>query len=166
MKKHLIFGLLFIFGINNLIAQNSELGKSRSAVNKLLNRWHKAAAEADYETYFQLMAPESIFIGTDATENWNKKEFMQWSKPYFQKGTAWDFKKLERNIFFSENGKIAWFDEILDTHMGLARGSGVLIKEGGKWKVKQYVLSLTFPNTKLSEVKNLKDSVEKDLFPE
>ncbi len=45
-----------------------------------------------------------------------------------------------------------WFDETLDTWMGVCRGSGVLINKNGKWLIKQYVLSLTVPNEKMKEV--------------
>jgi hypothetical protein len=43
-------------------------------------------------------------------------------------------------------GKTAWFDELLNTQMKICRGSGVLVKIGQEWKIKQYVLSMTIPN--------------------
>ena len=57
-----------------------------------------------------------------------------------------DFKSLERHIHIDKSGKIAWFDELLDTWMKICRGSGVLEKVNGEWKIKQYVLSMTIPN--------------------
>jgi hypothetical protein len=39
--------------------------------------------------------------------------------------------------------KTAWFDELLNTQMKICRGSGVLVKIDGKWKIKHYVLSMT-----------------------
>ncbi|MCL6462126.1 MAG: nuclear transport factor 2 family protein, partial [Flavobacterium micromati] len=44
-------------------------------VNATITAWHKAAAEANYDAYFNLMTDDAIFIGTDANENWNKKAF-------------------------------------------------------------------------------------------
>jgi hypothetical protein len=32
---------------------------------------HKAAGGAQFDAYFNLMTADAIFIGTDATENWN-----------------------------------------------------------------------------------------------
>ena len=118
----------------------------KSDVDKMLNDWHKAAAEGNFDGYFGSFAKDAVFIGTDASENWNVEQFKAFSKPYFDKGKAWDFKPVERHIYFSADGKTAWFDELLDTWMKICRGSGVLANENGKWKIKHYVLSMTVPN--------------------
>lgn len=133
-------------------------------INKLLDDFNTFAANADYKNYFDCFAEESTFIGTDATEVWNKKEFMEWARPFFDKGKAWNFKSLERNIYFSKDGNYAWFDEILDTQMKICRGSGVLEKISGKWKVKQYVLSVTVPNEVVDEVTKIKTPIEDALI--
>lgn len=138
--------------------------KETATVTTLLNNWHKAAAEAKFDTYFNMMSDESIFIGTDATENWNKKAFMAFAKPYFDKGKAWSFTTLERNIYFSKDKKMAWFDELLNTQMKICRGSGVLIKEGKEWKIKHYVLSMTIPNDNTNEVIKVKAPIEDALI--
>lgn len=134
------------------------------AVNTLLDQWHKAAAQADFKAYFNALAEESIFIGTDATENWNKKQFMDFAKPYFDKGKAWNFTAVERHIYYSKDQKMAWFDELLNTQMKICRGSGVLIKIGKEWKIKHYVLSMTIPNDNTNEVIKIKTSIEDALL--
>ena len=128
----------------------------KEAITKTLNDWHNAAADVKFDTYFSLMTDDAIFIGTDPTENWNKEAFKTYSKPHFDKGKAWNFTTLERNIFLSEDGKTAWFDELLDTQMKICRGSGVLNKENGKWKIAHYVLSIAIPNDNTNEVVKLK----------
>ena len=133
-------------------------------INNLLDSFNLAAANADYDLYFSYYAEDAIFIGTDATENWTKSEFMKWSEPYFDRGKAWDFTSLQRNIYFDESGKTAWFDELLDTQMKLCRGSGVLIKQGNTWKIKQYVLSMTIPNSQTDGVVELKAEIEDSLM--
>ena len=55
----------------------------KATVDTLLNKWHKDAAEAKFEPYFELMDSVSVFIGTDANENWTKAEFAVFCKPYF-----------------------------------------------------------------------------------
>lgn len=134
------------------------------AITTLLNDWHVAAAKGDYNGYFGKIAEDGIYIGTDATENWNKKAFEAFSKPYFDKGKAWDFKPLERHIYFSKDGKTAWFDELLDTWMKVCRGSGVLEKQGKEWKIKHYVLSMTVPNDITDQVIPLKAKYEDTLI--
>ena len=158
MKK-----IILLFCITTLaIAQNNE--KEKTAINSLLDNWHKAASQANFDTYFNAMAEESIFIGTDATENWDKKAFIAFAKPYFDKGKAWSFTPLERHIFFSKDGKTAWFDELLNTQMKICRGSGVLVKENKEWKIKHYVLSMTIPNDTSNEVIKIKAPIEDALI--
>lgn len=149
-----------------LLLQSCALKRAKPFEDKVfhnvINLWHKAASEADFNTYFGLMAKDARFIGTDATENWTKQEFMQFAKPFFDKGKAWNFTVLDRNIY--HNSETVWFDERLDTWMGICRGSGVLVEEAGTWKIKHYVLSLTIPNTTVNQVKKINDSITKKLL--
>jgi len=156
MKKTLLF-ILFILILTKTNAQEKE-------INVMLNSWHKAAAEANYTSYFDLLTDDSIFIGTDATENWTKPAFQAFAKPYFDKGKAWNFTALERHIYFSVDKKMAWFDELLNTQMKICRGSGVLILINGKWKIKHYVLSMTIPNEKTDDVIKIKAPIEDALI--
>ena len=125
-------------------------------INTTLDLWHKAAAEANFDNYFSLMTKEGVFIGTDATENWQNEAFKTFSKPYFDKGKAWSFISVERNVYVYEDQKLVWFDELLDTQMKLCRGSGILKLENGKWKIAHYVLSIAIPNDNVAEVVKLK----------
>jgi hypothetical protein len=150
---------LVLFGCKSKQITNQK--NQESEINLILNNWHKAAAEANFNSYFDAMADDAIFIGTDATENWNKPAFIQFAKPYFDKGKAWNFSTLERNIYFSSDKKTAWFDELLNTQMKICRGSGVLVlDEKGNWKIKQYVLSMTIPNDHTDEVVKIKSLIE------
>lgn len=133
---------------------------NRKEINDLINKWHKAASEADFETYFAILADDGVFIGTDASENWQIDDFRAFSKPYFDRGKAWSFTTIERNIYINKARNFAWFDELLDTRMEICRGSGVLSKEDGKWRIKHYVLSITIPNEDVDHVSELKK--EKD----
>lgn len=142
--------------------KNTNIPAEKEAINSMLDAWHKSASEAVYDSYFMSMGKASVFIGTDATENWRKEDFKTFSKPFFDRGKAWDFKPLERNVYISADGKTAWFDELLDTWMGICRGSGVLAKTEEGWKIEHYVLSVTIPNENIVEViaiKKHKDSM-------
>lgn len=170
MKKQTLLGIFLLFlGFSaTLSAQTKGFYENvqKKNVSKVLDDLNTFAAITDYEKYFDLYAEESSFIGTDATEIWNKKEFMVWAKPYFDKGKAWNFTSLKRNITFSADGKYAWFDELLDTQMKICRGSGVLEKIGGKWKIRQYVLSMTVPNDVNEQVTAIKAPIEDALITE
>jgi ketosteroid isomerase-like protein len=134
--------------------------KNEIEIDNVLDAWHKAASEANFEDYFGLMTQDGVFLGTDATENWQNRAFREFSKPYFDKGRAWSFTALERNIYVNETNDFAWFDELLDTQMKLCRGSGVLKKVNDNWKIAHYVLSIAVPNEYVDELVELKK--EKD----
>jgi len=120
-------------------------------LNAVMDNWHLSAAIADEDVFFNSMDSNAVYLGTDPKERWLKHEFEVWAMPYFQRDTAWAFKSYNRFWDFSENGDIAWFDELLETHMGICRGSGVMKKYDDGWKIKQYNLALTLPNEKMNE---------------
>ena len=159
MKK-----IIFILFLATSCASIKNIEFEKNNINTVLNNWHKAAAMAQFEAYFNMMSDRSIFIGTDANENWTKTEFMTYAKPYFDKGKAWNFVALERHIYFSNDGKTAWFDELLNTQMKICRGSGVMQIENGSWKIKHYVLSMTIPNENSNEVTKIKTPIEDALI--
>ena len=164
--------MIFTYSCNNPSAEKESQATessgsqkvSKEEINKVLEDWHAAAAQANFEEYFGLMSGDGIFIGTDATENWQNKEFREFAKPYFDKGKAWNFTTLERNIYVSENGETAWFDELLNTQMGICRGSGVLEKTQSDWKIKHYVLSIAIPNENVDEITQIKKEFDSTLI--
>lgn len=224
-------------------------------VTKVLDAFHAAAAKADEKTYFDLFAPEGVFIGTDATERWTVAQFREYAKPIFAKGRGWVYKpRLQsRHVDFvivhgsgdapaapspaptasptpappantpgstppsstpaskpsapsgpsapaaptspptpsappspsapsapgspaspskpsmppaptpapapapgatpSSDAAFAWFDELLDSEKyGLCRGTGVMRKIGGEWKITQYHLTVPVPNELMEQV--------------
>jgi hypothetical protein len=159
MKKVFLI-ILFALFTTSVGAQN----KDKAQIDSTLDNWHKAATEANFVNYFDALTDDSIFIGTDATENWTKPAFQAFAKPYFDKGKAWSFTSLERHIYFSTDKKMAWFDELLNTQMKICRGSGVLVFINGKWKIKHYVLSMTIPNDNVDDVIKIKAPIEDDLI--
>lgn len=163
IKKFFFFAIAtFLFTSCN--KGNKTTDEQKKEINTLLDNWHAAAAETNFNAYFDRISEGGIYIGTDATENWTKKEFEVWAKPYFEKGQAWSFTALERNIYFSEDEGLVWFDELLDTQMKICRGSGVLEKVGGEWKIKHYVLSVTVPNEDIEKVIEAKAKIENKLI--
>ena len=168
MKKSIAFPLitfLLLFS-TSLFSQKKGFYENvqKKNVGKVLDDLNLYASTADFKNYFDLYAEESTFIGTDANEIWTKKEFMEYARAPFEKGKAWSFTSLKRNITFSNDGKYAWFDELLDTQMKLCRGSGVLEKIGNQWKIKQYVLSMTIPNDVNKEIIKIKTPIEEALI--
>ena len=94
MKNRIFILLACIFSAGLLFAQSE-----KQNISKLIDEWHKAAATANFEAYFGKMTSDAVFIGTDASENWQLEAFKTFSKPYFDKGKAWSFSAVERNIY-------------------------------------------------------------------
>ena len=56
-------------------------------------------------------------------------------------------------MFLDASGDTAWFDERLENeHYGECRGTGVLRKADGRWRIAQYNLSIPVPNDLASEL--------------
>ena len=143
---------------------STALALEKLAIDSMLTSYHAAAAHADFDAYFNHFTDDAVFIGTDATELWHKPSFMAYAKPYFDKGKAWSFTAVQRNIYMHPEGTMAWFDELLDTRMKLCRGSGVVLKQGSDWKVQHYVLSMTIPNAQADTVITAKGPIEDALL--
>ncbi len=142
------FALWLIIGCQSVEPLSAlERGRIRTVLENTLDAWHRAAATADEELFFGTMSADGIYIGTDAGEYWLRDEMKAWSVQYFDRDSAWVFHPRSRNIYVDDTGSIAWFDELLDTWMGVCRGSGVLQKQADNtWKLKHYHLSIAVPN--------------------
>ena len=117
------------------------------AVGKVLDDFHRAAADAAEERYFGHFAADAVFLGTDPSERWTVEEFRRYAHPRFDAGRGWTYTPRQRHVTIAAGGELAWFDEML-THerYGDLRGSGVLRWVDGTWKVAQYNLTFTVPN--------------------
>jgi len=162
-RKTLAIAFLFLTG--GIFLGQEPAANEKEVIDRFLTAWHKAAETADETVYFDSIADDGVFIGTDAGERWDKAAFLKFALPYFtERQSAWTFRASERHIYISADGRLAWFDEVLFSQSyWTSRGSGVLEKTGGNWGIKQYVLSFTIPNAVAREVKSV---VSKHLPPE
>lgn len=147
--KYLLILSSFLFSMQ-LNAQDFE------QFDEIINAWHQAATDANFEEYFSRTSEDFVFLGTDPKERWTKKEFEAFCKPYFDKGKAWDFKVKSRNWEGSLDDGIVWFDELLDTHMNDCRGSGILKNVNGEWMLVYYNLTVLIENEKMQEFRQLR----------
>ena len=136
------------------------LGKSQDLdkLNTIVNQWHLAASNADLAEYTKPMSDKFVFLGTAPGERWKKDAFISFSKPYFDKGKAWDFKPSNRIWEFNADSTIAWFDEELDTWMKGCRGAGIMMKENGVWNIGYYNLTVLIENEKIKPFIELRES--------
>lgn len=146
---------LFILGSCQQVNQELNATEEIEILNQFMDNWHHAAAIADEDAFFGSLDSNAVYLGTDPGERWLKHEFMEWGMIFFQRDTAWAFTPYNRKWEFADDLNYAWFDELLETHMGICRGSGILKKYPEGWKIKQYNLALTLPNDKMNGYRKL-----------
>ena len=143
--RYLLWMLDEVQHANGVLGELGVGSNRRASIDSVLDDWHQAAADADESRYFAHAAPEFVFLGTDATERWDLASFRAFAHPYFAKGKAWTFVPHDRHV--TAHGDVAWFDEKLDSaSYGECRGSGVVRKVGGEWKIAYYNLTIPIPN--------------------
>ncbi len=148
--RHAVIGLVLV---SMWPAAAAATIPAREQVAAALDAFHAAAAAADESRYFDLIAPTGVFLGTDASERWDREAFRAFAKPYFDRGQGWTFVPRDRHVDFSATGQVAWFDELLDSATyGECRGTGVLELIDGRWKIQQYHLTIPIPNALAEEL--------------
>ena len=117
----------------------------RARVDAFVDEWHADAAHARL-AYFDKIAGDGVYIGTDRTERWTLDGFKAWAAPFFARQSAWSFVRLHRNIGFTPDRSVIWFDEQLDSEMGVLQASGVMRSTAGGFEIVHYQLSIAVPN--------------------
>lgn len=128
----------------------------KASLIKFIDSWHNYASDANFDAYFESMSEDAVYIGTDPNEYWTKTEFMEWAREYFEQGHTWSFETTKRDIFFTDDEDLAWFNEKLNTSMGICHATGVAEFTKNGWKIKYYQLSVTISNDLLEEFLQLK----------
>lgn len=123
----------------------------KTSMSVHMDKWHNDVAVFDYKAYFEFMSKGFIYLGTDPSERWSKTTFSEFCKPYFERKSTWNFKTNWRNWYFSDDQSTAWFEESLTTQMEECRGSGVLKKVNGVWKIAHYNLTVLIENKKMKK---------------
>jgi ketosteroid isomerase-like protein len=155
MKKIIINCLAFCLLSSAVFAQN--LSQDELAIIAVLDDFHDAAAKADAERYLGHMTEDAVFIGTDEHERWPMQpDFIEYVNDRFAAG-GWSYYSTDKKINFSQDGSVAWFDETsISNSMGAHfRGSGVLERINGEWKIAHYVLSVLVYNELWEDVMGL-----------
>jgi hypothetical protein len=125
-------------------------------VNAFVDEWHADAAHARL-AYFDKIAPDGVFIGTDRTERWPRDAFKAWAARFFDRQSAWSFTARHRNVGFTPDHSVIWFDEQLDSAMGVLQASGVMRAraDDGGLEIVHYQLSIAVPNEVQAKVSEL-----------
>ena len=125
-----------------------------NAISTVLDDFHDAAARGDKARYLGHMTDDGVFMGTDEWERWKKEpDFVDYVGSRFKDGSGWSYRSVERNVHLADSGDVAWFDEVVFSEAnGRFRGTGVLQKLGGDWKIAHYAMSFLIFNENWQDV--------------
>lgn len=143
----LIYRLALALAVAVAPAHAADDAAESAKVGVVLDHLHQYASKAQFDDYFALFAPDGVFLGTDATERWTLDQFKNYAKPLAAKHQGWTYTVKQRHVSLAPDSSHAWFDKLLDNAtLGECRGTGVLRKVGGEWKIEQYHLTIPVPN--------------------
>ena len=148
--RHLVFLTLLL----PLVATSDDSTAEMNAIAKVIDGFHDAAAHGDKDRYLGHMTDDGVFLGTDEWERWPKQpEFIDYVGSRFKDGAGWNYRSVDRQIRIADSGDTAWFDEVLFSEQnGRFRGTGVLAKQDGTWKIAHYAMSFLVLNENWTEV--------------
>ncbi len=146
--------LLYLALLIPVMVLAEDTGPDFEAVSKVLDDFHEAASQGDKERYLDHLTDEAVYLGTDEWERWPKHaDFSDYVDGRFHDGVGWSYKSVERTIRFNDRSDVAWFDEVLYSETnGRLRGTGVLSRQSGEWKIEHYAMSFLILNENWDEV--------------
>ena len=136
---------LFLAAVAALSLQSAPEQQAAAALDAM----HAAAARADPAVWADRLASDLVWVGNETSERWDREAFLAFAAPVFARGDGWTYSARERHVTLAPDpcACVAWFDEVLDSATyGTARGEGMLVREGGDWRVLRYALSYPIPN--------------------
>jgi SnoaL-like protein len=124
------------------------------AIGIVIDDFHDAAAHGDKVRYLGHLTEDAVFMGTDEWERWPKNpDFTDYVDGRFSDGSGWNYSSAERVIRLSDSAEVAWFDEVIySAANGRFRGTGVLTRKDGGWKIAHYAMSFLILNENWPEV--------------
>ncbi len=153
--------LTFFLSLIAASALADEHDAKRAAIDAVLDDFHDAAASADAERYLGHMTDDAVFMGTDEWERWPKHpDFTDYVAMRFADG-GWSYRSVERHVEIA--GDTAWFDEVVFSERnGRFRGTGVLVREDGRWMIAHYAMSFLVFNENWQEVVELTERTRRE----
>ena len=151
MKFQYLAFLAMLFSVT-AVADNQET--DLLAIGAVIDNFHDAAAHGDKTRYLDQLTDDAVFMGTDEWERWPKQpDFIDYVGSRFKDGTGWKYQSVERTIKISASSEFAWFDEVIfSASNGRFRGTGVLSRQDGRWKIAHYAMSFLIFNENWDDV--------------
>jgi len=137
-----------------MIAVSAYADDASEEIAQVIDGFHAAAASGDSERYLDFLTEDAVFLGTDEWERWPKyPDFNDYVHMRFKDGSGWNYRSVAREVRVSDTGETAWFDEVVFSETnGRFRGTGVLARNNGQWKIAHYAMSFLILNENWNDV--------------
>jgi SnoaL-like domain len=125
--------------------------QAESSPAATLDAFYKAGAGANQPAFIAQLAEDAVLLGVNGDTRLQGQSLRDYvskdlAREQFSDGNIWTYYSRGREIRLSADGAVAWFDESLQHEkLGPGRASGVLIANGGDWKIAQYNLTAPRP---------------------
>jgi len=109
-----------------------------------LDAFYAASAGANQSAFIAQLTEDAVLLGVDGGARLQGQALREYVSKSFgsesaTNGNTWGYHSSDRQIRLSADGTVAWFDESLQhEQLGAGRASGVLVANGGNWKIAQY----------------------------
>jgi len=116
-----------------------------------LDAFYAASAGGNQSAFIAQLTEDAVLLGVDGVARLQGQSLRDYvSKSFGSEGIAngnsWSYHSSDRQIRLSADGTVAWFDESLQHEkLGAGRASGVLVANGGNWKIAQYNRTVPLP---------------------
>ena len=150
--QRFIIGIIFALWASSALSavehHTASLNVEKQKIGELVDGLHQSASQADLTAYLGAFTKNGVFMGTDDWERWTRPVTLDnYVKERFKGGVGWTYRSVERHINMAKSGDVAWFDEIIVSEKwGRFRGTGVVLKQQGSWKLSHYSMSVLVAN--------------------
>jgi hypothetical protein len=111
-----------------------------------LDAFYAASAGSNQSAFIAQLTEDAVLLGVDGGERLQGEALRDYVSKSFgsesataTNGNSWGYQSSDRYIRLSADGTVAWFDESLQhEQLGAGRASGVLVANGGNWKIVLY----------------------------
>ncbi|MBK6741156.1 MAG: nuclear transport factor 2 family protein [Haliea sp.] len=118
-----------------------------------LDAFYAASAGSNQSAFIAQLTEDAVLLGVDGGERLQGEALRDYVSKSFgsesataTNGNSWGYHSSDRHIRLSADGTVAWFDESLQhEQLGAGRASGVLVANGGNWKIAQYNRTVPLP---------------------
>lgn len=128
----------------------------KDSVTALMNRYHRSMLNKDADGLLATISDQGLILGTDPDEAWHKDELRKYLVAPFSDSSKFQPYTVIREVRPGPDGKTALaIEQYIFTQISSrlpVRGIAYVVKEGGRWQIDTYSLSIIPENEDLARI--------------